>query len=169
MEAVEKPEAPAVVEPTTSVETPASEAAAPSDAPEMAIMSKDPEVVKADLEKAEPVSADVIEPAAETPVPAETAAPAAEAEAAAEPAAAAPEKKEGSGILNFLKKHVPNPKTLDKKPAAAEAPAETEAPAPAAPAAAEDDKPFEGDYVDFKTHGGLFGYQTIFFFSPSHI
>lgn len=145
-----------VVEPTTSTETPAVEAPA-GETPEMAILSPDPQVVESNLEKAQPVSADVIEPATDAPAPAETAAPA--EETAPETAAAAPEKKEGSTILGFLKKHVPNPKTSsDKKPAAvastSEAPAKTETPE----AVVEDDKPFEGDYVDFKTHGGFFGY-----------
>ena len=152
---VETHETPAVVEPATSTETPAVEAPT-SDAPEMAILSKDPVVVTSDLENAEPV---VVDPSTEAPAPAETAAP---AETTPESAAASPEKKEGSSLLGFLKKHVPNPKTVEKKPVAAattaENPAKTETPAPVAPAVAEEEKPFEGDYVDFKTHGGFFGY-----------
>jgi len=156
---VEQHETPQVAEPSTSTETPAVEAPA-SEAPEMAILSPDPLVVESNLEKAQPVSADVIEPATDAPAPAGAAAPA--AETAPEPASAAPEKKEGSTILSFLKKHVPNPKTTDKKPAAVATTPEVETPAPAAPAVVEEDKPFEGDYVDFKTHGGFFGYRASF-------
>ena len=106
---VETHETPAVVEPATSTETPAVEAPT-SDAPEMAILSKDPVVVTSDLENAEPV---VVDPSTEAPAPAETAAP---AETTPESAAASPEKKEGSSLLGFLKKHVPTPRPSKRSP-----------------------------------------------------
>jgi len=160
VESVAATDAPAVDTTTTPA---ATEATA-----EMAILSKDPVVVASNLENAEPVSAE----------PSTSADAAATTEAAATPEAApvAPEKpKEGSSLLGFLKKHVPNPKSIEKKSAgksAAEA-AETKkstseakseiepvaaASTPAAPTEVAEEKPFEGDYVDFKTHGGFFGY-----------
>src|SRR5271167_4802348 len=95
VESVAATDAPAVDTTTTPA---ATEATA-----EMAILSKDPVVVASNLENAEPVSAE----------PSTSADAAATTEAAATPEAApvAPEKpKEGSSLLGFLKKHVPNPK-----------------------------------------------------------
>jgi len=142
----------AQTEPTTT-ETPAV-------APEIAVLSKDPQVVEENLAKAEPV-----------PIPGEAtqedpAAAATEDTAAAptEETAAAPqttEHKEGSSLLNFLKKHIPNPKEVSKKsgkaPETTEGePAETATETTAAEPAEE--TPFEGGDVEFKTHGGIFGY-----------
>jgi hypothetical protein len=143
---------------TPAVETAPAEQSATETTPEMAILAKDPEVVKSNLEKAEPVTSEASAPEAaatteETPV---------------EPAPPTGEKhKEGSSLLGFIKKHVPNPKAVDKGKAKAATseiepiPAET-TPAAAAPAATEpvDEKPFEGDYVEFKTHGGFFRYVS---------
>jgi hypothetical protein len=135
---------------TPAVETTPAEQPATEVTPEMAILAKDPEVVKSDLEKAEPVLAESSAPEAaatteETPV---------------EPSPPTGEKhKEGSTLLGFIKKHVPNPKAKPTTSEIEPIPAAT-APAAAAPAVTEtaDDKPFEGDYVEFKTHGGFFGY-----------
>jgi hypothetical protein len=160
-------EEPTTVKPTeaTTTETPAPTEiepvapVAPETTPEAAIMTKDPEVVAENLAKAEVV---------ETPE-ATTSAPTEET-----PAPATPEKKEGSGLLSFIKKHVPNPKAgVDKKgpaPAGSKAvvpPTETPAKAEDEPVAApttepavvepEEETPFEGGYVSFKSHGGLFG------------
>ena len=137
---------------TPAVETTPAEQPAPETTPEMAILAKDAEVVKSDLEKAEPVTEEPSAPEVaatteETPV---------------EPAPPTGEKhKEGSTLLGFIKKVVPNPKTLDKGKAKA-ATSEIEPIPAAAPAATEtaDDKPFEGDYVEFKTHGGFFRYVS---------
>lgn len=148
-------EAPAPTEPS------ATEAVVAETAPEAAILSKDPEVVAENLAKAEVVETPAATTSEETP---------------AEAIPATPEKKEGSSLLNFIKKHVPNPKAgADKKaPAMAasgkSAAQSTETPAkseiePVAPATTEpvvvepeEETPFEGGYVSFKTHGGLFGY-----------
>jgi hypothetical protein len=163
VESVAATDAPAVD--TTSA--PAATEATPA---EMAILTKDPVVVASNLENAEPVSAE--------PSTSADAAATAEAAATTEAAPAAPEKpKEGSTLLGFLKKHVPNPKSIERKSTAkstaeaaetkkstSEAPAKPEiepvaaAPTPAAPVEAAEEKPFEGDYVDFKTHGGFFRY-----------
>jgi hypothetical protein len=147
----------------TTTETSAAEAIAPV-APETtleaAIMSKDPEVVAENLAKAEVV---------ETP---EATTSAAAEESTTEAAPATPEKKEGSTLLSFIKKHVPNPKAgADKKaPAMAasgksvQTPAKSEIEPVAAPTTdpvvvePEEETPFEGGYVNFKSHGGLFGY-----------
>jgi hypothetical protein len=147
------------VEPATT-ETPAI-------APEAAIVGKDSQVVEENLAKAEPVT-NPGEATQETPaVTEETAAPTEEAGAAETPAAQTTEHKEGSTLLNFLKKHIPNPKDVSKKPAsgkavdqkdpeiASEAPETTTAEPVAAETA--DDTPFEGGDVEFKTHGGIFG------------
>jgi hypothetical protein len=152
----------AVAATETSAEDTTNTAPAPTEAtPEMTVLSKDPEVVKSDLTTAEPVAADAIE--STDAAPAETTTE----ETPAEPTPAAPEKpKEGSSLLGFIKKHVPNPKVLEKKSpskAAAEAPtkpeSETAAVATTSAPVEEvvDDKPFDGDTVDFKTHGGFFG------------
>jgi hypothetical protein len=148
-----------VVEPSTSEPV----APVPETAPEATIMAKDPVVVAENLAKAENVEA--TEATTSAPVedkPAEAAAP------------ATPEKKEGSSLLSFIKKHVPNPKAgVDKKshtiaaagksvvhPTETPAKTETEPVAPTTEPAVvepEEEKPFEGGYVTFKTHGGLFG------------
>ena len=148
----------AVAPETPAVESTPAEQPATETTPEMAILAKDPEVVKADLEKAEPVTAEPSAPEAaatteETPV---------------EPTPPTGEKhKEGSTLLGFIKKVVPNPKTIDKGKAKAATseiepiPADTAPAAAAAPAVTEaDEKPFEGDYVELKTHGGFFGYVS---------
>lgn len=161
-------EEPTTVKPTeaTTTEAPAPTEiepvvpVAPETTLEAAILTKDPEVVTENLAKAEVV---------ETPE-ATTSAPTEET-----PAPVTPEKKEGSSLLSFIKKHVPNPKAgVDKKaPAlagsskAAVHPAETSAKAEDEPIAApttepvivepEEETPFEGGYVNFKSHGGLFG------------
>jgi hypothetical protein len=153
-----KPVEAAAATETPAVETAPTEEPAAETTPEMAILAKDPEVVKSDLEKAEPVTT---EPSAPEPT-------ATTEETPVEPTPPTGEKhKEGSTLLSFIKKHVPNPKAVDKGKAKA-APSEIEpipadtAPA-AAPAAAEavDETPFEGDYVEFKTHGGFFRYVSL--------
>jgi len=134
----------------------------PAVAPEAAILAKDPVVVAANLEKAEPVATEDA-PATTT---GEGSAPA--AETSAEPAPATPEKhKEGQGIVKLLKKWAPNPKQMDKKgkSVASETPAKAED-APAAttsepvPEIVEPAKeePFTKGAIGFKTHGGVFGY-----------
>jgi hypothetical protein len=144
--------APTVIEPVAPV--------VPETTPEAAILTKDPEVVAENLAKA-----DVVEtPEATTSAPTEET-----------PAPATPEKKEGSSLLSFIKKHVPNPKGgVDKKAPALAAsgkavahPTETPAKAEDEPVTApttepiivepEEETPFEGGYVNFKSHGGLFG------------
>lgn len=143
--------APTVIEPVAPV--------VPETTPEAAILTKDPEVVAENLAKAE-----VETPEATTSVPTEET-----------PAPATPEKKEGSSLLSFIKKHVPNPKGgVDKKAPALAAsgkavahPTETPAKAEDEPVTApttepiivepEEETPFEGGYVNFKSHGGLFG------------
>jgi hypothetical protein len=149
----------APVEPTPVVE---ETAPAPAAEVEAALLSKDPEVVAANLEKAEPVEAPA-EPTTTEATTAEATGPA--EETPAEPAPVTPgEKKEGSSLLSFIKKHVPNPKAVEKKGKAVETPAKTEEVAPpteeAVPTIVEpaEEKPFEGGQVDFKTHGGFFGY-----------
>jgi len=133
---------------TKPEETPAADpapAAEPSAAAvESAILSPDPDVVEANLAKAEPVTTEA--------APAEEAAPADSAKA--EDAPAKPEQK--SSLLGFLKR-LPNPKTVDKsvKGRASNEAAVAEA-APAEPA---EEKPFEGDNVEFKAHGGFFGFS----------
>jgi len=160
-------EAPAAEAPKTEIaptETPAI-------APETVILTKDPQVVEANLAKAEPV-ANPAEATQETPATAEATAPAATEEEAGTqaPAAQTAEHKEGSTLLNFLKKHIPNPKDTTKKPAASGKAVETTeaeaAPAAAAASTSEaaptepvEEGPFEGGDVLFKTHGGLFGYE----------
>jgi hypothetical protein len=147
-----KPVEPSATE-TPAVETTPAEQPAAEITPEMTVLAKDPEVVKSDLEKAEPVAAE----------PSATEAAATTEEPPVEPTPPTGEKhKEGSSLLGFIKKHVPNPKA---KPATSEIepiPAATAPAAGAAPAATEpaDDKSFEGDYVEFKTHGGFFGYVS---------
>lgn len=162
---VAQPDETKPVEPVaaTAADTTTEEPAAAEVAPEMAILTKDPVVVASDLEKAEPVSGE----------PSTSAAPAATTEETpAEPTPPTPEKhKEGSTLLGFLKKF-PNPKSVDKKstgkstsdtPATSEiepVPATTSAPVVAEPA---EEKPFESDYVEFKTHGGFFRYVLLLF------
>lgn len=146
---------------TPATEVPKTETTAeevtPVVAPETAILSKDPQVVEENLAKAEPVAT----PAeATTDTPAESAPAATTTEEPAAPAAA--EHKEGSTILNIFKKYIPNPKTVEKKPktegeAAAASTSEAAATEPA------EEKPFEGGDVEFKTHGGIFGYYSIIF------
>src|SRR5947207_7739752 len=145
---------------TPAIESTPAEQPATATTPEMAVLAKDPVVVKSNLEKAEPVTAETSTPAAAATTE----------ETPAEPAPPTGEKhKEGSTILGFIKKHVPNPKTVEKGKAKALPAATSEIePIPAAttPAAAPvatetaDDKPFEGDYVEFKTHGGFFRYVS---------
>jgi hypothetical protein len=161
-ETVVKPEEVKPTEGTTSTEAPVADPAAvlavAEASPEMTILAKDPEVIKSNLEKAELVAGDAGEQSSSG-----AAAPVAEEETSAEPAPAAAEKpKEGSAILSFLKKRVPITKAAEKK--IPSQPTETKAESePAAPATTEstDDRPFEGDYVDFKTHGGFFGYVCL--------
>jgi translation initiation factor IF-2 len=129
-------------------------AAAPETTVEAAIISPDAQVVEANLANAEPVTTDAIEPVATEAAPAEET-PAAAEETPAEPAAPAAEKKEGSGLVAFIKKAIPNPKTVEKKAPKAETEA---APAPEIVEPAVEEGPFEGDAVTFKSHGGIFGY-----------
>jgi hypothetical protein len=158
--------------PVSTEVLPESSVVVPETTPETAILAKDPEVVASNLEKAEPVKTDEI--AESTPV-------AEDVTSAAEESAAAPatsEKKvEGKTLLNFLKKHIPNPKTVEKKtPAVAasgksvETPAKTDkvdeiTPVVETPAIVEptEEEPFEGGNVLFKSHGGLFGYRLFIF------
>lgn len=131
-------------------ETPAADpvpATEPSAA--TAILSPDPDVVEANLAKAEPVTTEA--------APAEEAAPESSApadSAKAEDAPAKPEQK--STLLGFLK-FLPNPKTVDKSVKAR--PSNEAAVAEAAPAEPAEEKPFEGDNVEFKAHGGFFGFS----------
>jgi len=161
-------------EPTTQPEEPKAPEAAPVTTEEVtkAVLSKDPEVIEANLAKAEPVNTDPIEPVTMDTAPAATtdAAPAAAPAAATEEAPAAteatpaetpaPAKKEGSTLVAFLKKAIPNPKSVDKKTAKPETPAKTETEAAPATEVVEpttEEGPFEGDSISFKSHGGIFG------------
>src|SRR6202035_5450303 len=109
MSATEEP----TVQPTETkqVEAPVAESPTavptlPETPPETAILSKDPIVVAENLEKADPITTEAI--ASSTLAAAETSAP---EEATTENAPATPEKhKEGSNLLKFMKKYVPNPK-----------------------------------------------------------
>lgn len=140
----------------TTVEEAAPAPAAEAISPEAAILSPDVQVVTDNLEKAEPV---------ENPGEATTsdAAPTSE-ETPAEAAPATPEKKEGSSLLSFIKKNIPNPKLTPKKGKAVETPAkpegETAATEVATPAAVEpvEEGPLDSYQIEFKTHGGFFGY-----------
>ena len=155
-------ETPAPTETSTAEVVAPVVAVAPETTPEAAIVSKDPEVVAENLAKAEVV---------ETPAEATTSAAAEETPTEAAPATS--EKKEGSGLLSFIKKHVPNPKGgVDKKATAGKAattetPAKSEIEPVAAPTTEpvivepEEETPFEGGIVGFKTHGGLFGYYSL--------
>jgi len=150
-------------EPVTQPEEPKAAETAPATTEEVteAVLSKDPEVVEANLAKAEPVPTDAIEPVATDAPPAATTEepPATKEETPAE--TPAPAKKEGSTLVAFLKKAIPNPKNVDKKSVKPETPAKTEteaAPAPEVVEPAAEEGPFEGDNVSFKTHGGIFGY-----------
>ena len=157
-------------QPVVQPEEPTAAEAAPATTEQVteAILSKDPEVVEANLAKAGPVVTDPIEPvtADAAPAAATDAAPAATTEetpAATEATPAetpAPAKKEGSTLVAFLKKAIPNPKSVDKKTAKPETPAKTEtetAPATEVVEPATEEGPFEGDAVSFKSHGGIFG------------
>jgi hypothetical protein len=138
-------------------EAPKATDAAPETTVEGAILSPDAQVVEANLANAQPVT-DTIEPVATeaAPAPATTEeTPAATEETPAEPAAPAAEKKEGSGLVAFIKKAIPNPKTVEKK---APKPETEAAPAPEVVEPAVEEGPFEGDAVTFKSHGGIFGY-----------
>jgi hypothetical protein len=161
-------EAPVSAEPVAES---SSAAIVPETAPETAILSKDPITVADNLEKADPVSTEAI--ASSTLAAADTTAP--EEATASEGAPATPEKhKEGSSLLNFMKKYVPNPKGgVEKKtPGLAgsgkavvnptDAPAKTDEITPVAetPVVVEptEEESFEGGNIQFKNHGGLFGY-----------
>jgi hypothetical protein len=145
-------------EPVAEPEVTKAPEAAPETTVEAAIISPDAQVVEANLANAQPVVADNIEPVATEAAPAATTAeeaPAATEETPAEPAAPAAEKKEGSGLVAFIKKAIPNPKTVEKK---APKPETEAAPAPEIVEPAVEEGPFEGDAVTFKSHGGIFGY-----------
>jgi hypothetical protein len=143
-------------EETPATEAPAVEEAAPAPAaedisPEAAILSPDVQVVTDNLEKAEPV---------ENPGEASTsdAAPTSE-ETPVDAAPATPEKKEGSTLLSFIKKNIPNPKSAPKKGKAVETPAKPEGETPATePVEPVEEGPLDSYQVEFKTHGGFFGY-----------
>jgi hypothetical protein len=146
--------------PVTNAET-VAETPVPEITPEAAILSPDPVVVESNLAKAEPVQA----PTEAEATPAETTETAGETAPVTEaPVATEPTAKEGSAIMTFLKKHIPNPKIGEKKAPAAAKTAETktegeevavsDAPAPVEPV---EEQPFEGGDVNFKTHGGIFG------------
>ena len=152
---------PAEAAPAT--EAPAAETAVPIKeeiAPEAAIIPVDPAVVTANLEKAEPVTA---------PAEATTSdAPAEETSETIPPTAEKP--KEVSGLVSFIKKIVPNPKSTagiksSGKSVAVETPAKPEgetAPEAAAPAIVEpaEEQPLESGQVEFRTHAGFFGYVS---------
>jgi hypothetical protein len=136
----------------------------------MAILSKDPITVAENLEKADPVTTEAI--ASSTLAAADTTAP--EEATASENAPATPEKhKEGSNLLKFMKKYVPNPKggAEKKTPALAGSgkavvhPTDEITPVAETPVIVEpiEEESFDGGNVQFKTHGGLFGYiHTIY-------
>ena len=144
-------------------EAPKAPEAAPEATVEAAILSPDAQVVEANLANAEPVVTGPIEPVAVATeaAPAATTedAPAATEETPAEAAAPAAEKKEGSGLVAFIRKAIPNPKTVEKKAPKTETEA---APAPEVIEPAAEEGPFEGDTVSFRSHGGIFGYASLF-------
>jgi hypothetical protein len=167
MSATEEP----TVQPTETkqVEAPIAEsstaaAVLPETTPETAILSKDPITVAENLEKADPITTEAI--ASSTLAAAETSAP---EEATTENAPETPEKhKEGSNLLKFMKKYVPNPKggAEKKTPALAGSgkavvhPTDEITPVAETPVIVEpvEEESFEGGNVQFKTHGGIFGY-----------
>jgi hypothetical protein len=156
---------PVATETEPSTETPEVAQPVPETAPEAVILAKDPEVVKTALETAEPVTTEAAEqPAADVTAATETAeATSAPVEASTEASPNTPEKpKEGAALFSFLKKHLPNPKSVDKNTSPKNVKSEPESAAPVTSEAvatkAEDDKPFEGGKVVFRTHGGLFRY-----------
>jgi hypothetical protein len=143
-ETVSKPEEtkPSEVAP----EAPSTDAAVETTiAPEVAILAKDPEVVKANLEQAEPVSTEAPEATSDAP--------------AQEGETAHADKKEGSGLFGFLKKKTTE-KKAPSKPAEAKAEPEPAAAAPPAEAPATEvnfEKMFEDGFVDYRVHGTFFG------------
>jgi hypothetical protein len=167
-------EAPVSTEPVA--ESSSAAVIVPETAPEAALLSKDPITVADNLEKADPVTTEAI--ASSTLAAAETTAP--EEATASESAPATPEKhKEGSNLLKFMKKYVPNPKGgVEKKtPALAgsgkavvhptDAPAKTDEITPVAepPVIVEptEEESFDGGNLQFKAHGGIFGYLPVIY------